>query len=89
MITGSLPAELRVVQNNTPLSPGEIRVKSSSTDTVVQLKVRALQMLSDELVESERWIFSALHMLKETVKSSAANSLDRVGIVSFFLVSLL
>jgi hypothetical protein len=38
-------------------------------------------MLSDELIESERWIFSALHMLKETVRSSAANSLDRVGVV--------
>ena len=45
----------------------------------MQLKVRALQMLADDLVESERWIFSALHMLKETVKSSAANSLDRVS----------
>ena len=39
-------------------------------------------MLSDELIESERWIFSALHLLKETVRSSAANSLDRVSVLS-------
>ncbi|KAL5247141.1 hypothetical protein ACHWQZ_G019112 [Mnemiopsis leidyi] len=58
---------------------GEIRSKSKSKDETTRLKVRVLQMLSDELIESERWIFSALHMLKETVRSSAANSLDRIA----------
>ena len=63
-------------------SSGEIKSKAKSKDETTQLKVEVLRMLSDELIESERWIFSALHLLKETVRSSAANSLDRVSVLS-------
>ena len=74
--------QVRQVSNiNTHLNlAGEIKSKSKSKDETVLLKVKVLRMLSDELIESERWIFSALHLLKETVRSSAANSLDRVSV---------
>jgi len=56
----------------------ELKDKQKAKDKPTQLRSQALKMLAEELIESERWIFSALHLLKETVKSSSANSLDQI-----------
>eukprot|EP00116_Pleurobrachia_bachei_P012164 sb/3472426/ len=48
------------------LSSDEVSRQKDSVDTRTQYRVQILSMLTEELVQSERWIFSALHILKET-----------------------
>ena len=56
----------------------EIRKQNRSASEQGGLEIKAMKLLSEELVESETWIFSALQMLKETVRSSNSFNLGNV-----------